>query len=322
MKTRLGQRITELVGLDYPVFQGGMAWLGTAELAGAVSAAGGLGIIGAGNAPAEWVAAEIAKVRAMTDRPFGVNILLVSPHAPAIIDLVCRERVPVVTTGAGNPGPAMDTLKAAGVKVIPVVSSVPLAVRLARAGADALVAEGSESGGHIGDTATLPLVPQVVDALAAADRPVPVVAAGGIADGRGLAAALALGAEGVQMGTRFVASVECVAHPAYKQAILAAGDRSTAVTGRSTGHPVRAIRNVLTREFDRLEASGASAADLEAFGAGRYRAAAADGDVTRGTVIAGEVSGLIRSVEPVSAIIERVVRQAETILVRLRRDVS
>jgi enoyl-[acyl-carrier protein] reductase II len=322
VKTRLGQPLTELLGLDYPIFQGGMAWLGTAELAGAVSDAGGLGIIGSGNAPAEWVAAEIAKVRAMTDRPFGVNVLLVSPHSRAVIDLLCRERVPVVTTSAGNPGTAMAALKAAGVKVVPVVSSVPLAVRLARAGADALVAEGSESGGHVGDTATLPLVPQVVDSLAAAGRPVPVVAAGGIADGRGLAAALALEASGVQMGTRFVASVECLAHPAYKQAILDAGDRSTAITGRSTGHPVRALRNVLTREFERLEASGASVADLEAFGAGRYRAAALEGDATHGTVIAGEISGLIGSIEPVSAIIESVVREAETILVRLGRDIS
>jgi len=320
VRTRLGQPLTELLGLDYPIFQGGMAWLGTAELAGAVSAAGGLGIIGSGNAPAEWVAAEIAKIRAMTDRPFGVNVLLVSPHARAVIDLLCRERVPVVTTGAGNPGPAMAALKAAGVKVVPVVSSVPLAVRLARAGADALVAEGSESGGHVGDTATLPLVPQVVDALVAAGRPVPVVAAGGIADGRGLAAALALGAAGVQMGTRFVASVECLAHPAYKQAILGAGDRSTAVTGRSTGHPVRALRNLLTREFERLEVSGVSVADLEAFGAGRYRAAALEGDVAHGTVIAGEISGLIGSIEPVSAIIESVVREAETILRQLGGD--
>ncbi len=320
MRTRLGQRLTRLLGLDYPIFQGGMAWVGTAELAGAVSAAGGLGIIGSGNQPAEWVAEQIAKVRAVTSRPFGVNVLLVSPHAPAIIDVVCREAVPVVTTGAGNPGPHLARLKAVGVKVIPVVSSVPLAVRLVRAGADAVVAEGSESGGHIGDTATLPLVPQVVDALAADGHPVPVVAAGGIADGRGMAAAFALGAEGVQMGTRFVCSTECVAHPAYKAAILKAGDRSTAVTGRSTGHPVRAIRNQLTREYESREAAGASLEELTEFGAGRFRAAALDGDVTHGTVIAGEASGLVRSIEPVTVIIETVVRQAEDILRKLGRD--
>ncbi len=309
MKTRLGRRLTGLLGLDYPVFQGGMAWLGTAELAGAVSAAGGLGIIGAGNAPASWVAEEIRKVRAISIRPFGVNVLLVSPHAGEVIDLVCRERVPVVTTGAGNPGPHMADLKAAGVKVIPVVSSVSLAVRLVRAGADAVIAEGGESGGHIGETSTMALVPQVVDAVK-----VPVVAAGGIADGRGLAAALALGAEGVQMGTRFVCTPECVAHPDYKQAILKAGDRSTAVTGRSTGHPVRAIRNPLTREYERREAAGATLAELTEFGSGRFRAAALDGDVTHGTVIAGEIAGLIRSIEPAAAVIERVVREAEAIL--------
>jgi len=294
-----------------------MAWLGTAELAAAVSAAGGLGIIGSGNMPAEWVEAEIARVRAVTDRPFGVNVLLVSPHAPAVIDVVCRERVPVVATGAGNPGPYLARLKAAGAKVIPVVSSTALAVRLVRAGADAVVAEGCESGGHIGEITTMALVPQVVDALAAAGTPVPVIAAGGIADGRGMAAAFALGAEGVQMGTRFVASVECIAHPAYKQAILNAGDRSTAVTGRSTGHPVRAIRNLLTREFERLEAAGTPVEELERLGAGRFRAAAIDGDVSRGTVIAGQISGLVNDIQPVAAIIERTVRQAEAVLGRL-----
>ncbi len=322
MKTRLGSRVTTLFGLDYPIFQGGMAWLGTAELAGAVSAAGGLGIIGAGAAPPDWVAGEIAKVRALTGRPFGVNVLLVSPHAPGIVELVCRERVPIVTTGAGNPGPYLATLKAAGVKVVPVVSAVSLAVRLVRAGADAVVAEGEESGGHVGQTSTLALVPQVVDALAAAGTPVPVIAAGGIADGRGLAAALTLGAEGVQMGTRFVCATECIAHPAYKQAILKTGDRATAVTGHTTGHPVRAIRNILTREFERLEAAGTPKGELEEFGAGRFRAAALDGDTARGTLIAGEISGLVRSIDPAAVIIESTVRQAEAILGRLGGDVE
>jgi len=315
VKTRLGRRLTALLGIEYPVLQGGMAWLGTAELAAAVSAAGGLGIIGAGAQPADWVAEQVAKVRAATDRPFGVNVLLISPHAAEVVDLVCRERVPVVTTGAGNPGPVIPRLKEAGIKVLPVVSSVPLAVRLVRAGADGVVAEGSESGGHIGETSTMALVPQVVDAV-----PVPVVAAGGIADGRGLAAALTLGAEGVQMGTRFVASAECIAHPAYKEAILKAGDRATAVTGRSTGHPVRAIRNRLTREFEEREAAGAPVAELEALGAGRYRAAALDGDVALGTVIAGEIAGLIRDILPAREIVERTVREAEAILARLGGD--
>jgi enoyl-[acyl-carrier protein] reductase II len=315
MKTKLGARLAGLLALDYPVFQGGMAWLGTAELAGAVSAAGGLGILGAGNAPAAWVEEEIRKVRAVTGRPFGVNVLLISPHAAEIIDLVCREKVPVVTTGAGNPGPHMAALKAAGVRIIPVVSSVSLAVRLARAGADAVIAEGDECGGHIGETSTMALIPQVADAVE-----VPVVAAGGIADGRGMAAAFALGAEAVQMGTRFICSTECIAHPDYKQAVLKAGDRATAVTGRSTGHPVRALRNLLTREFERREAAGASMAELEEFGAGRYRAAAIDGDISRGTVIAGEIAGMVRSIEPAAAIIESVTRQAEQILRQLGGD--
>jgi enoyl-[acyl-carrier protein] reductase II len=322
LKTKLGSRVTELFGLDYPIFLGGMAWLGTAELAGAVSAAGGLGIIGAGAAPAEWVAGEIAKVRSLTSRPFGVNVLLVSPHAAAIVDLVCRERVPVVTTGAGNPGPYLAALRASGVKVVPVVSAVSLALRLVRSGADAVVAEGEESGGHIGQTSTLALTPQVVDALAAAGTPVPVIAAGGIADGRGLAAALALGASGVQMGTRFVCATECIAHPAYKQAILKATDRATAVTGHSTGHPVRAIRNALTREFDRLEAAGRPKAELEEFGAGRFRAAAVEGDTAHGTVIAGQCSGLVRSIDSAAFILETTVRQAETILNRLGGDAA
>ncbi len=322
MKTGLGKRVMELIGLDYPVFQGGMAWLGTAELVAAVSAAGGLGVIGAGNMPASWVGEQVAKVRAVTQRPFGVNVLLVSPYAGEVIDLVCRERVPVVATGAGNPGPHMARFKEAGVKVVPVVSSTALAVRLVRAGADAVVAEGCESGGHIGETTTMALVPQVVDALAAAATPVPVIAAGGIADGRGAAAAFALGAEGIQMGTRFVCSTECIAHPAYKQAIIDAGDRSTAVTGQSTGHPVRAIRNLLTREFERLEAKGTPREELEKFGAGCFRAAAIEGDVAHGTVIAGQISGLVGGIEPVATIIQCTIRQAETILERLAREAA
>lgn len=320
--TALGTRVTELFGLSYPVFQGGMAWLGTAELVSAVSAAGGLGIIGAGNMPGSWVEEQIHKVRASTRRPFGVNVLLVSPYAAEVIDVVCRERVPVVATGAGNPGPHMASFAAAGSKVVPVVSATALAIRLVRAGAVAVVAEGCESGGHIGESTTLTLVPQVVDALAAAGTPVPVIAAGGIADGRGAAAAFALGADGIQMGTRFVCTDECIAHPAYKKAILDAGDRSTAVTGQSTGHPVRALRNPLTREFERLEAAGVPKEEIERLGAGRFRAAAIDGEVAHGTVIAGQCSGLVRDIEPAAAVIQRVIHEAEAILSKLGREIQ
>lgn len=304
--------LTSLLGIDYPVLQGGMAHLATAELASAVSEAGGLGIIGAGNAPAGWVRDQIRRVKAATSRPFGVNVMLMSPHAADVIELVAAERVPVVTTGAGNPGSHLPRLKAAGCTVIPVVAAVSLAQRMVRQGADAVIAEGTESGGHVGELTTLALVPQVVDAVQ-----VPVIAAGGIGDGRGLAAALCLGAAGVQMGTRFVCATECIAHPRYKQAILAASDRDTVVSGRSTGHPVRCLRNKLTRAFAAKEAAGASVQELEELGTGRYPAAVYEGDVVEGSVLAGQISGLIRREEPAAAIIAQTVREALAILAAL-----
>lgn len=309
--------LTSLLGIEHPVLQGGMAHLATAELASAVSEAGGLGIIGAGNAPAEWVRDQIRRVKAATSRPFGVNVMLMSPHAADVIELVAAERVPVVTTGAGNPGPHLPRLKAAGCIVIPVVAAVSLAQRMVRQGADAVIAEGTESGGHVGELTTLALVPQVVDAVR-----VPVIAAGGVGDGRGLAAALCLGAAGVQMGTRFVCATECIAHARYKQAILAASDRDTVVSGRSTGHPVRCLRNKLTRAFAAKEAAGASVQELEEFGTGRYPAAVYEGDVEEGSVLAGQISGLVRREEPAAVIIEQIVREALAVLAALGRRVE
>ena len=304
--------ICDLLGIEYPILQGGMAHLGTGELAGAVSEAGGLGIVGAGNSPPEWVKGEIDKVRRLTRKPFGVNVMLLSPYAASVIDLVLAERVSVVTTGAGNPGPYMARLKEAGIKVIPVVSAAVLARRMERAGADAVIAEGMESGGHVGETTTFALVPQVVDAVS-----IPVIAAGGIADGRGVAAAVALGAQAVQMGTRFVCATECIAHPAYKRAIIAATDRDTIVGGKTTGHPVRALKNRFTREFERRELSGASAEELDRFGAGKYRAACIDGDVEWGSVLAGQIAGLVRDEIPAAEIIRRVLHEAEAVMRRV-----
>ncbi|WP_406678278.1 enoyl-[acyl-carrier-protein] reductase FabK [Moorella sp. ACPs] len=302
--------LCDLLGITYPIIQGGMAWVATGELAAAVSAAGGLGIIGAGNAPPEAVRQEIRKVRERTDRPFGVNIYYMSPYVEELIDLVCAEKVPVVTTGAGNPGKHLPKLKAAGVKVIPVVASVALAKRLERLGVDALVAEGMECGGHIGEIATMPLVPQIVDAVH-----IPVIAAGGIADGRGLAAALALGAAGVQMGTRFICAEECTVHPNYKEAVLKAGDRDAVVTGMP-GHYVRVLKNKLTRQFEELAARGASWEEMDRLGAGKLRAAV-EGDVEYGSLMAGQSAALVREIKPAAAIIEEVMAEAEAIISRL-----
>jgi len=305
-------RVCELLGIEYPILQGGMAWVATAELAAAVSEAGGLGIIGAGGMPGEILREEIRKARSLTDKPFGVNIMLMSEFVEEQMKVVLEERPAVITTGAGNPGVYIPHLKSAGIKVIPVVASVSLAIRLERIGVDALIAEGSESGGHIGEISTFALVPQVVDAVA-----LPVIAAGGIADGRGFLAAFALGAEGVQMGTRFVCSTECTVHPAYKEAIIKARDRDTVVTGRPTGHPVRCIRNKLTRKFEELEARCAPPEELEELGKGRLRAAAVDGDVEYGSVMAGEISGLIKDIKPVKQIIQDIIKEAEELLANL-----
>lgn len=290
--------ITKTLNIDYPLFQGGMAWLATAELAAAVSSAGGLGIIGAGSAPPQWVSEQVARVRSLTDKPFGVNIMLLSPFADELMKTVIKEQVPVVTTGAGSPGPWLDDLKAAGCKVFPVVASVAMAIRLARMGVDGIIAEGCEAGGHIGELTTMALIPQVVDAV-----DLPVVAAGGIADSRGVQAALALGAQGVQVGTRFVCAEECIAHPSYKAAIIKARDRDTAVSGQSSGHPVRCLKNKFWREFSQLEKDGVDMARLEALGAGKYHAAAILGDVENGTVLAGQTAAMVTKVQPAAEIV-------------------
>ena len=285
--------ICRLLNIKYPVFQGGMAWIGTAELASAVSNAGGLGIIGAGNMPADLLQKEIKKAKGWTDKPFGVNIMLRSPFVKDVMNVIVEERVKVVTTGAGNPAEYVPALKEIGCKVIPVVASVALAKRLvARSGADAVIAEGTESGGHVGDITTMALVPQVVDAV-----DVPVIAAGGIADSRGMAAAFSLGACAIQMGSRFVVSEECIAHPNYKQFVLKARDRSTVVTGRSTGAPVRVLANKLTKEFERLEKEGAPVEELEKLGTGRLRMATHDGDVEKGSVMIGQIAGMLNDIK-------------------------
>lgn len=306
-------RLTDLLQIPYPILQGGMAWIATGELAAAVSNAGGLGIIGAGSAPADIIRNEIRKLKEITDQPFAVNIMLLSPFVDEIVDLVIEEKVPVVTTGAGNPGKYIDRFKENGIKVIPVVPTVALARRMERIGADALIVEGTEAGGHIGDITTMALVPQVVDAVK-----IPVIAAGGIADGRGFLAALALGAEGIQMGTRFVASRECTAHVAYKEAIIKAGDRDAVVTGRSTGHPVRNLKNTLTRTLDEMEKKGVNKEEIEKLAAGSLRKAAIDGDIENGSVMAGQIAALIKEIKPVGEIIEEIVREAEELLQKLQ----
>ena len=304
--------LCSLLGIQHPIVQGGMAWVSTAELVVAVSEAGGLGIIGAGNAPPDFVRDQVRQVRNGTDRPFAVNIPLFSPFVETFMEICIEEQVPVVATGAGSPAHYIPHLKEAGIKVIPVVASVALAKRLERAGADAVVAEGMESGGHIGDVATLPLVPQVVDAVS-----IPVIAAGGIADGRGLAAALALGAAGIQMGTRFICATECIVHRNYKDKIVQAGDRATVTAGHSIGHPVRALRNPMVREFVRLEKEGVSEGNILEFGTGKLRLAVVDGDTVNGSMMAGQSAGLVRDIAPARELIQRIVSDAEAILFSL-----
>lgn len=301
--------ITKLLGIEYPIIQGGMAWVGTNELAAAVSEAGGLGIIGSGGAPASWVKEQIQQVKQKTDKPFGVNVMLMNPEADAIAQVIVDEKVPVVTTGAGNPEKYMEMWKAAGVKVIPVVASVALAKRMERTGADAVIAEGTESGGHIGETTTMALVPQVVDAVS-----IPVIAAGGIADGRGIAAAFMLGAKAVQMGTIFVASEESIVSDNYKNKVVKAKDIDTKVTGRSTGHPVRCIRNKQAQEYLRMEAEGATLEELEHLTLGGLRKAVMDGDVVNGSVMAGQIAGLVKEIRSCKDIVEGLNAQAEELL--------
>ena len=305
--------ICDLLQIEYPILQGGMAWLGTAELAAAVSEAGGLGIIGAGHMPPDIFRNEIHKLKERTNKPFGCNIMLMSPFVKEVMEVVVEERVPVITTGAGNPGVYIPALKEIGTKVIPVVASVLLAKRLLRGGIDAIIAEGTESGGHVGDITTMALIPQVVDAV-----DVPVIAAGGIADGRGMAAAFALGAQAVQMGTRFVLSEECIAHENYKNTVLKAKDRATVMTGLTTGHPVRIIDNALAHKYKSLEFSGGSKEELENLGAGTLRKAAIDGDVKEGSVMIGQISGMLTDVKPCATIIKDIMAETETVIKKLQ----
>lgn len=299
MKTR----ITELLNIDYPIFQGGMAWVADGDLAGAVSNAGGLGIIGGGNAPKEVVKANIDRVKSITSNPFGVNIMLLSPFADDIVDLVIEEGVKVVTTGAGNPGKYMDRLHAAGIIVIPVVPSVALAKRMEKLGVDAVITEGMEAGGHIGKLTTMTLVRQVVESVS-----IPVIAAGGIADGAGAAAAFMLGAEAIQVGTRFVVAKESNAHTNFKEKILKAKDIDTVISAQVVGHPVRSIKNKLTSAYAKAEkeylTDQKTAEDIEEMGAGSLRQAVVDGDVVNGSVMAGQIAGLIKKEESCKEIIE------------------
>ncbi len=305
MKTK----ITELLGIEYPIIQGGMAWVAEHHLAAAVSNAGGLGLIGAASAPPEIVREEIRKCRELTDKPFGVNVMLLNPNAEEVAKIVVEEGVKVVTTGAGSPSKFMKMWKEAGVVVIPVVASVAMAKMMERAGADAVVAEGMESGGHIGSITTMALLPQVASAVS-----IPVIGAGGIADGRGFAAALMLGAQAVQMGTRFVVADESIVHDNYKNRIVKASDIDSEVTGMSTGHPVRSIRNRMTKEYLRLEKSGADFMELEQLTLGSLRRAVIDGDVVDGTVMAGQIAGMIGSRNTCSEIIQEIMTDAKKLL--------
>ena len=301
--------VTKLLGIEYPIIQGGMAWVAEYHLAAAVSEAGGLGLIGAASAPADWVRDQIREAKKLTDKPFGVNIMLMSPYADEVAKVVAEEGVKVVTTGAGNPEKYMAMWKEAGVKVIPVVASVALAKRMERCGADALVAEGSEAGGHIGENTTMVLVPQVVDAVN-----IPVIAAGGIADGRGIAAAFMLGAKGVQMGTHFVVTDESQVHENYKERIIKAKDIDSRVTGRTTGHPVRALRNDMTKKYLELENNGASFEALEKLTLGGLRKAVVDGDVKNGSVMAGQIAGMVKERMSCKELITKLVKETDALI--------
>lgn len=303
--------ITKLLGIEYPVIQGGMAWIAESGLAGAVSKAGGLGIIAGGSAPIDYLREQIRNVKAATDKPFGVNIMLMSPNADDLAQLVIDEKVPVVTTGAGNPGKYMAGWKEAGIKVIPVIPSVALAKRMERAGADAVVAEGTESGGHIGENTTMCLVPQVADAVN-----IPVIAAGGIADGRGIAASFMLGAEGVQIGTRFLASEECIIHPTYKQLVIDAKDTDSIVTGRFTGHPCRNVKTKFAKKLQTFERDGGTPEEFEEITLGSLRKAVQDGNLEEGSFLCGAIAGMIKEVKPCKEIIEEMIAEAEKLLKR------
>lgn len=301
--------ITELLGIEYPIIQGGMAWVADYHLAAAVSEAGGLGIIGAGGMDAEMVRNQVREVKKLTNKPFGVNVMLMNPHAPEIAKMLVEEDVKVVTTGAGSPEKFMPMWKEAGIKVIPVIASVAYAKRMEKVGADAIVAEGTESGGHIGEATTMTLVPQVVDAVN-----IPVIAAGGIADGRGFAAAFMLGAKAVQMGTVFICADETNVHQNYKDFVMKAKDIDSKVTGRSTGHPVRILRNQMVTEYLKLESEGATLDELEHLTLGALRKAVVDGDVKTGSVMAGQISGLVKEQRTCKQIIEDIMTEGEKLL--------
>ena len=302
-------RISKLLKTEYPILQGGMAWVAEYHLAAAVSNAGGLGIIGAASAPPEVVREQIRKTKELTKNPFGVNVMLLNPNAPEVAQVVIEEGVKVVTTGAGNPGKFMKAWKEAGVVVIPVVASVAMAKMMERGGADAVIAEGMESGGHIGSQTTMTLVPQVADAVS-----IPVIAAGGIADGRGVAASFLLGAEGVQMGTRFLVAKESIVHPNYKERVIKARDIDSEVTGMSTGHPIRVLRNAMSREYLKMEQEGASFEELEHLTLGSLRKAVIDGDVVNGSLMAGQSAGMVKKEQTCEEIMQEIVKEAEQLM--------
>lgn len=301
--------LCDLLGIEYPVFQGGMAWIADGKLAAAVSEGGGLGILAAGNAPADYVQEQIRIAKGLTHRPFGVNIMLMSPFADDVAQVVAQEKVAVVTTGAGNPAKYMKLWQEAGIRVIPVVASVAMAKLMTRQGASALIAEGGESGGHVGELTTMVLVPQICDAT-----DLPVIAAGGIADGRGVAAAFMLGACGVQMGTRFLSAEECSIHPAYKERILKANDLCTMVTGKRLGHPVRSLRTAFARNYAKAEYGGVDDETLEAMGTGALRKAVENGDLEEGCFLSGQVAAMVHKVQPAAEIVREVIEGAEPVL--------
>lgn len=301
--------LCDLLGIEYPVFQGGMAWIADGKLAAAVSDGGGLGILAAGNAPADYVQEQIRIAKGLTHRPFGVNIMLMSPFADDVAQVVAQEKVAVVTTGAGNPAKYMKLWQEAGIRVIPVVASVAMAKLMTRQGASALIAEGGESGGHVGELTTMVLVPQICDATN-----LPVIAAGGIADGRGVAAAFMLGACGVQMGTRFLSAEECSIHPTYKERILKANDLCTMVTGKRLGHPVRSLRTAFARNYAKAEYGGVDDETLEAMGTGALRKAVENGDLEEGCFLSGQVAAMVHKVQPAAEIVREVIEGAEPVL--------
>ncbi|MCR3757409.1 enoyl-[acyl-carrier-protein] reductase FabK [Clostridium felsineum] len=311
----LKSQICDIIGIKYPIIQGGMAWVADSSIAAGVSNAGGLGIIAAANAPVDYIREEIRKAKKLTDKPFGVNIMMLSDNAEEIAKMVCEEGVKVVTTGAGNPGKYIDMWKEHNIKVIPVIASVALARRMERYGVDAVVAEGCESGGHVGELTTMALVPQVVDAVN-----IPVIAAGGIGDGRGVAAAFALGALGVQVGTRFLVAKECTVHQNYKDKVIKAKDIDTEVTGRITGHPVRVLRNKLARKYKIMEKEGASIEEMEALGRGALPKAVKDGDIDNGSVMAGQIAGLVNKEETCAEIVESMVREASEVIEKIKQE--